>query len=54
MGETICKWSNSQVINLQNIQTVHAPQYQKTNKQMIHLHFEKGKIKEGASLVAQW
>ena len=33
MGENICKWSNWQGINLQNIQTAHAAQYQKTNKQ---------------------
>ena len=32
MGENICKGSNQQVINLQNIQTAHAAQYQK-NKQ---------------------
>ena len=31
-GENICKWSNGQRINLQNIQTAHAAQYQK-NKQ---------------------
>ena len=37
------------MINLQNIQTAHAPPYQKTNKQMIHLHFQKGKIKERVS-----
>ena len=28
MGENICKWSNWQGINLQNIQTAHAAQYQ--------------------------
>ena len=32
MGENICKRSDQQGINLQNIQTVHAAQYQK-NKQ---------------------
>ena len=32
MGENICKWSNWQKINLQNIQAAHAAQYQK-NKQ---------------------
>ena len=32
MGENMCKQSNQQGINLQNIQTVHAAQYQK-NKQ---------------------
>ena len=31
MGENICKQSNGQRINLQNIQTAHAAQYQKTN-----------------------
>ena len=29
MEENICKWSKWQGINLQNIQTVHAAQYQK-------------------------
>ena len=32
MGENICKQSNRQGINLQNIQRAHATQYQK-NKQ---------------------
>ena len=32
MGENICKWSNWQRINLQNLQAAHAAQYQK-NKQ---------------------
>ena len=31
MGENICKWSNWQRINLQNIQAAHAAQYQKNN-----------------------
>ena len=31
MGENICKQSNWQGINLQNIQTAHVVQYQKTN-----------------------
>ena len=31
MGENICKWSNWQRINLQNLQAAHAAQYQKTN-----------------------
>ena len=35
MGENICKQSNRQGINLQNIQTTHAAQYQK-NKQPNH------------------
>ena len=30
--KNICKWSNWQGINLQNIQTAHAAQYQKTKK----------------------
>ena len=34
MGESICKWSNWQRINLQNIQSAHAAQYQ-INKQPI-------------------
>ena len=29
MGENICKWSNWQRINLQNLPAVHAAQYQK-------------------------
>ena len=29
MGENICKWSNGQGINLQNIQTAPEAQYQK-------------------------
>ena len=33
MGENICKWSDQQGINFQNIQTAHAAQYQK-NKQL--------------------
>ena len=36
MGENICKWSNGQRINLQNIQTAHGAQYQK-NEQTIQL-----------------
>ena len=32
MGENICKQSNQQGINLQNMQTAHTAQYQK-NKQ---------------------
>ena len=31
MGENICKQSNQQGINLQNIQTAHAAQEQKNN-----------------------
>ena len=31
MGENICKGSNQQRSNLQNIQAAHAAQYQKTN-----------------------
>ena len=31
IGENICKQSNQQGITLQNIQTAHATQYQKTN-----------------------
>ena len=32
MGENICKRSNQQVINLQNIQIAHAALYQKTKQ----------------------
>ena len=31
MGENICKWSDQQAVNLQNIQTAHAAQYKKNN-----------------------
>jgi len=31
MGENICKQCNHQVISLQNLQTAHDAQYQKTN-----------------------
>ena len=34
MGKNICKQSNWQEINLQNIQTAHAAQYQKNNQKM--------------------
>ena len=32
MGEYICKWSNLQKINFQNIQASHAAQYQKNEQ----------------------
>ena len=32
MGENICKWSNWQKINLQNIQAAHAAQYEKNKE----------------------
>ena len=32
MGENICKWSNWQRINLQNLQAAHAAQCQKNNQ----------------------
>ena len=35
MGENICKWSNWQRINLQNMQAAHMTQYQKTNNQQL-------------------
>ena len=34
MEENICKWSDWQGINLQNIQITHIAQYQKNNQQM--------------------
>ena len=33
MGENIGKWSDQQGINLQNMQTAHAAQYQKDKQQ---------------------
>ena len=32
MEENICKWSDWQGVNVQNIQTAHAAQYQKKKK----------------------
>ena len=34
MGENICKWSNWQVTNLQNIQAAYVTQYQKKATQV--------------------
>ena len=51
MGENICKWSNWQGINLQNIQTAHIAQYQKNKpikkweeNLLINRHFSKEDI----------
>ena len=35
MRENICKWSNWQELNLQNIQIAHAAQYQKSESEVI-------------------
>ena len=50
MGENICKWSNGQKINLQNIQTAHVAQYQKIKLspknwvEDLYRHFSKDDI----------
>ena len=46
MGENICKWSNWQRINLQNIQAAHTAEYQKNNPtqkcaENLNRHFSK-------------
>ena len=57
MGENICKWSNWQRINLQNIQAAHAAQYQKKTQpntnNLMSLHLLKTWIDNESSQIQE-